>query len=117
MEGEEILKNNKLIAEFVGFKLDDTGYYKIPDGYCWLPKRIWGGNRLPEYLLEFHKDWRWLMSVVEEIEYDCNTSVSITFEYCYITTGDSKFSKEFSEDSKLESTYRAVVEFIKYYTK
>lgn len=62
MDKKEIIKNNKLIAEFMGWKVSKKGIkYK---------------NSLPSYgyvhchidYLQFHKSWDWLRPVVIKIK-------------------------------------------------
>jgi hypothetical protein len=69
-------------------------------------------------LMKFHKDWNWLMSVVENIE-------SKGFEFFIVESRckikhNSDHSIETIIDfeiirTKINATYKAVVEFIKWY--
>lgn len=101
-------ENNKLIAEFMGFIECNESTYQCCFGKI---------NRvLPPQYMEFHTDWNWLMQVVEKIE-----SLGFIFK---LTTGSSTFLKKdevliwndgFIGDSKIQATYNACVEFIKWY--
>ena len=61
---DNITENNKLIAEFLGeikqpFEFPQFGYINIMGDW----KDTFFDNQL-----KFHKDWNWLMSVIEKIE-------------------------------------------------
>jgi hypothetical protein len=121
----ETIENNKLIAEFMGCER-----YPIKgkeDG--WIVKRnidlkVCGAS------LQYGTSWDWLMPVVEKIEkesiytiqtyYDeredfigWETNIFTLFpkdEICNFLD-DSRF------DSKIKATYKAVVEYIKWYNE
>ena len=86
-------ENNKLIAEFMGITPNEEGVYHISkhQGYS-------------ECNLSYHKDWNWLMPVVEKI---LNKS------------DDDELIERFYEIQNVipnrEATYQAVVEFINFY--
>lgn len=122
MTEEQILDGNKLIAEFMGAKYDkDTSFPIHPDD-LWLPihgicnfKTIKIGKGK---ILLYHKSWDWLMPVVEKIE-------NLKFEYSYykgraIIT-DLGFQNMMNDiafsGSRIEATWLAVVEFIKWYNQ
>ncbi len=112
-------ENNKLIAEFMGAELgngtDDHPivYINIPT-YC-------GEQTLSASMLKYHKRWDWLMPVIEKIENDIGHAVVISQENVTIIEHDSKSNLNeliyVDEGSKLESVYKAVVDFIKWYNK
>src|SRR6185369_8101000 len=54
----EIEESNRLIAEFMGVKIG-------VDDYMW---RVGSICKLKEVHLSYHKEWGWLMPVVEKIE-------------------------------------------------
>ncbi len=81
-----MITENKLIAEFMGYELKLLKYNK-----CYSPKYN-DGTIAP---IKFNSDWNWLMPVVEQIE-------NLGFEFT-IT------------DTSIETTYKAVVQFIKEY--
>jgi len=102
------MKENKLIAEFLGWELQDNpterwyGSYREPNG-------ILHKNTDKEPLL-FHTSWDWLMPVVQKIE-----SLGYVFT---IQGGKAEFGEMiskpqcFTSKDKISSTYDAVVEFI-----
>ena len=85
-------KDNKLIAEFMGFKEHEGSYY--------LPLYN-GGDWVPDVELEYHTSWDWLMPVVIKIGGIENI------------LGAMKKLRTYSKVINLEDTYQAVVEFIK----
>ena len=98
------MENNKLIAEFM-----DVDYVDV-DTYLESNKE-----------LKYHKSWDWLDKVVEKIE-----RLGYSFEKNYqpidkdwqslIVKGYNILFQEFNVDS-LKSSYKVVVEFIKWYNK
>ena len=110
---QNIIENNKLISIFMGKK--ESPYEFSEFGYI-NSKGQWKDEFLPEQL-KFHKDWNWLMKVVEKIE-NYNEFTNVLFAPrgcaidCYIENGFS-FSNDC--DTKIEAVYNACVEFIKWY--
>jgi hypothetical protein len=94
----ELRENNKLIADFMGKDHELNQCISAP---------------------LYHKEWNWLMPVVEKIE-----TLGYTFEKNYqrvdkdwqslIVKGNDILYQEFNDDS-LKSSYYVVVEFIKWY--
>ena len=122
------LKNNKLIAEFLGYI--DNGCSE--DGFLIHPITNYD---VEISSLKYHEDWNWLMEVVEKIE-------SLDFGKWYVhIIGGKEYSTVKIEDgndgiglwdcminvpdcvgfgddvnlTKIEAVYKAVVEFIKFY--
>lgn len=93
------IENNKIIAEFMGWKVQKDPTERFFGRY-----RNLIGTWYKEIDLAFHHDWNWLMEVVEKIEGIGKTEL--------------KFSVHF-ENAKLSSdiqvVYNACVEFIKWY--
>lgn len=113
-----ITDNNKLIAEFMGCKpifKDKKEYQMVThENMCY------GANEL-----QYHKDWNWLMQVVEKIE---NTKYdNLTFDvfisknktHIHYSANNEWFSNIFLYEgkTKIENTYNACVEFIKWYNE
>ena len=122
MENKEILECNKMIAEFDGWSIENS----FPDS-----NRTYVKNGAVELdtTFKYHTLWDWLMPVVEKIERMDNElfTVIITNDLCEITqfvNTDADLLK-CSEamvvskltDSKITSTFKAVVEFIKWYNE
>lgn len=134
-------ENNILLAEFLNIPFECKNVFI--EGTGTRKKNVYKTSfgQVLDIGLKFHSDWNWLMLVVEKIEsldlgtkiietiYDdedeyINASVSFRIEYkdCYIDLyGDMKIyenwivCKECS--SKIEATYSACVEFIKWYNE
>ena len=88
------MEDNKLIAEFMGvvFHDDENQFYNADGLYIGLE-------------LEYHKSWDWLMPVVSKITRD---EILIGNEYRESIMDTVPYGL-------IEDTYKAVVEFIKYY--
>lgn len=117
---------NELIAVFMGLEKDfnenkNGGQWEyLIDGY-WLPVRK----------MKYHTSWDWLMPVVEKINKDGKFRVRILFDAngtngiygCYIDKvewinnylQDERISGYSNIDSPIESVYKAIVKFIKWY--
>tara|TARA_Y100000356_G_scaffold120859_1_gene113710 strand:- start:137 stop:442 length:306 start_codon:yes stop_codon:yes gene_type:complete len=93
--------NNKVIAEFMGVYSEESGY-----DYTKI------GNKGVSY----HKSWDWLMPVVDKME-SMGCVVKHHHGDCIVYKIDEKENYrciiEMIGLNKLESTYKAVVEFIK----
>lgn len=146
MTKQQIIKNNKLIAEFDGW----ATYWNHPymnkhlkwHQNCFKdfirytqPKQkyykdyLWelGNNEVFAYrrisFLRYNISWDWLMPVIEKIE-----SLQFRFEiakneYCIKQFIEGKPYKEilyqygYSEKSKIERIYLGVIDFIKWYNQ
>ena len=101
---ENIIENNKLIAEFLVknegglVKLKENIFstideFEIPDDYLTLKD------------LKYHLDWNWLMGVVEKIEsfvFDENNSFNVTIgatNYCVIQDSNGEY-RDWETDRK-----------------
>jgi hypothetical protein len=120
---ENILENNRLIAEFLGQKSE---LYEFPQfGYMNTK-----GDFITEFndsQLKFHKDWNWLMFLVEKIEALDEKSFETTSHFngfinkrLYNTAFiNSKNYEVISSGnlmgSRIESVYTAILAFIKHY--
>ena len=111
MKENEILEGNKLIAEFME--------WRMLNGSCMTPYEDAGMLNGGETsicrfeFLKFHSSWDWLMPVVEKIQIKFD-EVIIRYKTCVIYMG-SKRAIEKVEDSTIKATWLAVVEFIKWY--
>ena len=111
--------NEELIAKFMGaepnlFTIDKNG----SRNYSY---ELYFGNIDEEVIkpecMRFHSSWSWLMPVIEKIE-SLRYEVNIKGTCCTMYRQHNKFSLfEFSEKSKMDATYRAVIEFIEWYNK
>lgn len=106
--------NNKLIAEFLGYVQPHPDY---PKSTYWYKK-----DESPLTILPFNYDWNWLMKVVDKIEdiEDEEGFSRYVFEIFLSNVNiiDNRYILpviETYERTKIEATYNAVIEFIKYY--
>ena len=109
------MKDNKLIAEFMGMTYGDTN-----DDSVIIQMTSQGNEVVPIESMKYHISWDWLMPVVEKIECtktddednsDSFFNVMIEVFECNINGRDICICE--NGNTKLEATYRAVVEFIK----
>ena len=126
------MKENKLIAEFMGMELGDDKTMYYDDAENLHPPT-------PINELKFHSSWDWLMPVVDKIENDHKANVKIMskwneFDSCnyyqviiviesatrsnkFYLSGDCiayRYMTGF-QDCKKKAIYKAVVEFINFY--
>jgi hypothetical protein len=120
---DEILENNLLLSEFIGSKQTDNGYFIPIFGIVNINSVELGQSKTTKY----HKDWNWLMTVVDHIE---TLSDDLNGNYCvYIHSNccqifGSKFKqklKQFNFEQydldKQTATYKCVITFINWYNK
>ena len=97
------MKDNKLIAEFMGLEYDKGTMYGSTAGEYYRPLYN-SGDWVSENELQYHTSWDWLMPVVEKIMWDNdiedNQCTNIEEALC---------------DAKIDRVYDSVVEFIKQY--
>lgn len=97
MSEQEILEGNKLIAEFMG--------YKIPNQTHKLNWIVYKDVFQP---MLFNTSWDWLMPAIKECLNKSEENLA-DWEYYYEQIDDSFFQIE------IHQTWSAVVEFIKWY--
>lgn len=123
-------ENNKLIAEFMGWKEQSDPTERFfgdwLDGHTRMTKGL-------GVLLSFHCSWDWLIPVVEKIERLTNENFNlagcISVEIGPSSRCDIVFCENFNEENeketritglglnKIEATYNAVIKFIKWYNE
>lgn len=145
MTKEKIIAGNKLISEFMCFKISKDEIsshtaikennkvigFKSMDFYG----KINNGGRQGSWNsfdeMEFYTSWDWLMPVIERIENSCNRSYQFkiyrnqAFVECTVMNDKTILtSQKFvagsdykGENTKLANTYQAVIEFIEWYNK
>ena len=110
------MEENQIIAEFMGIESDNAK----------MRGHLYECPVTAEYVteLEYHTSWDWLMPVVEKIEsfQDGERGHLYNFRieqhFVYVIDGDSmEHIIEMNGDSKLQATYKAIVEFINEYNK
>lgn len=111
-----IEENNRLIAEFMGLsyctKYTYEGWYKNHEH----------NQRICDFDgLKYHSSWDWLMLVVEKIEnldneegeWDCQFEILKGVCNIILLHGDPAIQT--FDDSKIQATYQAVIQFIEWY--
>ena len=125
---DNIIENNKLIAEFLNWEFDDlsetfeTPFLKLVEPHAFGDEQF--SCKLQDFELEFHSDWNWLMSVVEKIENlqdENNCAIyNVQIEQSFTEIIDNHTSEtivEVDSNSKIQAVYQACVEFIKWYNE
>ena len=116
------MKDNKLILEFLNTDVNNDGTYELPQFGTIRPN----GDFKTSFTLEqmkFDKDWNWIMEVVRKIEdlSDEENNGEYFFEiYKFGVTifSNGDYVNEIVNTTgitKLDATYKAVIEFINYY--
>ena len=106
METNEILKGNKLIAEFMKAKNENSDIYYLPEfgHYFNSYGQIEYNECFRSNELKYHSSWDWLMPVIKK---------------CLIGECKNKFDYSYLYESlcniDLKETFIEVVEYIKWY--
>jgi hypothetical protein len=100
-----IEENNRLIAEFMGFKLQSNTDERWFGQWFTISNGTWA-NRIE--ILHFHTSWDWLMPVVDAI-YNTDIDEQATNEIGDITHA--------LLDVNINAVHEAVVNFIEFYNK
>lgn len=128
MSEQEILKGNKLIAEFIGavyIRREDLFDDHIIEEFIYnnnhpISKQI---PKVTEnlYHLRYHLSWDWLMPVVEKIE-EMKNENNVIYEvilgrYSMVINPHCNLQKMFhhESESKIHAAFQTIVEFIKWY--
>lgn len=103
----DIIENNKLIAEFMGWYLKHN---QITSQKCWF-----NDNKNYHYKKEhtfenFKTDWNWLMEVIQKIEGLSHEQKVIDWSRQNKSIFDFKLT-----ESKIEAVYNACITFIEWY--
>ena len=135
---QKIIEGNKLIAEFMGYKLITPSMRKNPEmwniSYWENPemKKISGKVLCSENNLRYHSSWDWLMPCIDKIEKSYETKdtlprFEINSHYCsfsikykqgyknWIVGCYLESPEKIKTNSKIEAAYMVIIEFIKYY--
>ena len=119
----DIVEGNKLIAEFMGIRFNNGNAYDS-NGNTYMRFRSWNNDMARNEFFRlnklYHNSWDWLMPVVETIE-------SLGYEFI-ITESRSKIKHNTDHsidivcmrdaiESKQQSVYLTVVEFIQWYNE
>lgn len=102
---ENIKENNKLIAEFLGYPLDEK------ENLHWVDTEESYGYKTSD--LKYHSDWNWLMECIKEIK-DVDSKFKLKHLGAFVS-----WEHRFKESLfiGIDNTYSTVVEFIKWYNE
>ncbi len=114
---KEILTNNILIAEFIGFK--KNGYlWHAPVQYLNIyPKAIFVGDNTNSF--RFHKSWDWLAPAIIKISHlkgPFRISIGNVATYCKVEDVPLNI-KDNSNTDPLTAVYNSVIDFIKWHNQ
>lgn len=130
MSEGELIGNNKIIALFMGWKKDESGFYPIAQhqydnkGYIIDgEKGFYQGDR-PLHI--YHKSWDWLMPVIDKIE---SLGFNFRMESKYEVTSDNEsrilYMCDFDNKehiinlacytSKIDCVYGCIIKFIEWH--
>lgn len=117
MEKSKVVEGNKLILLFMGGVVGSSTKYT--DGEVVIHSIHIGDAQIKDFVNEtkYHKQWNWLMPVVEKIE-GLGFQMFIHNDGCYMRKWHFKGNFPYFgniEDSKIEATYKTVVQFIQWY--
>lgn len=105
METLERNKLNRLIAEFMGFKMVVTDYHGI--NIIESPE----GKTFDLHGLKYHSSWDWLIPVIDRI-------TSMNEYYKYIDAVSGQFETKIEINTRfIERTHEDVIDFITWYNK
>lgn len=120
-----VLENNMLIAKFMGLEHENNGlHFKVR-----FTENISRSYSYKNEDFRFDISWDWLMPVVKKIErtsineeyYSFFTSISnvgtTIMSKTKLGSPNYDFSTSLKEETKLKSTYRAIIEFITFFNK
>lgn len=137
-------ENNKLIAEFMGHDIShfyvfipSNGVYKEVEmfwDHCCGRQNKYGnykvmsvGQQIPFKSLWYHKSWDWLMPVVIKMvtmyhsqcmfEHPGYTNIDSKWKFHFEALNDCKCVTNGDGETMLESTYKAIVKFVKWYNE
>ena len=134
---KNIVENNKLLAEFLEFEkvkfLNGCYTFIIPDYLShgeYKNLTLEDNKEVVAWDVEnliFHKDWNWLMKVVEKIHSMQSYGVLINPNGTYIQDEDDKVicmtfkneevNGEIISSSNIEATFNCCVNFVKWYNE
>ena len=99
-----MIKENKLIAEFMGMQPTKIGWFDYEENMSEYACQLVGGNTFEE--LQYDRSWDWLMPVVREI------LITIELDSLYYDTEELRYN---TLDCDISGAYKEIVEFIMEY--
>lgn len=109
-----IVKNNKIIAKYMGGKFSGETKFRMAPQDIWLPKFgvcRWDSIDLGRgKTLQYHKSWDWLIPVIDKITSDDSYKMFKDHTSSIVDDGEIYINTRF-----IENTYKDVVDFINWY--
>lgn len=114
MTQEQIISDNKLIAEFMGLKWE----HEYPEEL----RVVLNEGEFGEYrpLAQYHVSWDWLMPVVDKIENIEGGQFDVSINWDKTSVIDWRLNKELvvvETGIKVTNTYLAICDFLKLYNE
>lgn len=114
---QNIVENNRLMAEFMGGKYDKDVSFPIHRDDIWLPVHgICRHNTIKSGYgkrLCYHESWEWLMPVAEKIQSTKTCDIEICLKGLVVFGYDVQ-TKRYA-GTLIDELYRGCVEFIRWY--
>ncbi len=117
---QKILKGNKLIAEFMGYKWERPISKKTHKQEVCDRMFINENDYITHYnQLKYHSSWDWLMPVVLKIskDYCLDFELIIYGSSCHIKSLDKKYPSFMGTGICIEAVYECIIEFIKWHNQ
>ena len=112
---QEINKNNKLIADFLGASANKGGEYDMYQILDFLEDKPTSKHYYFASEMQFNESWDWLMVVLNKIStFDFELVMHIDSSY-WNAYGENPLNKEFGGYENISNIYEAITEFIKWY--
>ena len=128
MTSQEIERGNRIVGEFMGFRMFDKKYPR--NHGIGAPEADWKDMIIQK--AKYHSSWDWLMSVVEKIEAMSDNIIekvwiSIQGKTCSMWNyydpsevlrkagSDTPYKIRTIGGTKIESVYKAVLQFLEWY--
>lgn len=102
----ETIKNNILIAEFMGAKRDKDVNFHLYEDELWIPNIC----KIKIEYMRYHSSWDWLMPVIAKIW-------AMDSYRHFVDETSGQFENKIEIDANINHTYPTVAEFIKWYNK
>ena len=107
-------EGNLLIAYFMGGKLID--HPELNGVKMWTKYPLIEGRLNLPTLLQYHTSWDWIMPVIDKIEH-LGGSIVILKHCSSVKFTFGGISQEFYENTKILSTWKAILAYIKWHNK
>ena len=106
----EIIEGNKLIAEFMGYEPRIQSWRGMKDNTTYKINERW----FPNWTLQYHTSWDWLMPVVEKI---CEIDNQADVEFALLRNSANLEIFKTSILCHIDGVYERVIQFIKWYNQ